>query len=301
MPGIAESDSSARAKLVLRLMCCLGRGGQRRFGGFNSTSASDQQNCKTTFGWFLFFLLGCRFDTLNLFNFAYMSVVVSMRHYLSIGHLSAALLFAKQCQDLEESAKSTPIDGTERRLHAAYAVSSIILAAAFLEATINELFSDCADADSAERLSDLQARSLMGRLWGKGVPRTAAYSILEKYEIALELNGKPAIDPGAMPYQDVKLLVDLRNALIHYEPETIACHGVNQQHKFEKRLAGKFATNQLTGAGNPFYPDKVLGAGCARWAINAAVAFADEFFHRLGIAATYEHVRSLYLNVDDDR
>lgn len=162
-------------------MFLLARGGRRRFGWFNDHSGSICIT-KTTFGWFLFFLLGCRFDTSDLFNLAYMSVVVSMRHYLSIGHLSAALL----------SAKSTPIDSSERRLHAAYAVSSVI-------------------------------------------------------------------------------------------------------------LAGKFATNQLTGAGNPFYPDKVLGAGCDRWAINAAVAFADEFLHRLGIAATYEHVCSLHLNVDDDR
>ncbi len=52
-------------------------------------------------------------------------------------------------------------------------------------------------------------------------PRTASYPILDKYEIALELNGMDPISNSSNPYQDVKLLVDLRNSLIHYEPETI--------------------------------------------------------------------------------
>src|SRR3546814_369824 len=171
------------------------------------------------------------------------------------------------------------------------AVSSVIVSTAFLEATINELFSDCADAHSTERIAALQTKHLMGRLWEKGIPRTAAYPILDKYEIALELNDKSPIDSGTNPYQDVKLLVELRNALIHYEPETIVGHSgheVPKLHKFQKRFAGKFDANPLTGAGNPFYPDKILGAGCAKWVVKAAVAFTDEFFQRLRISPTYD-------------
>src|SRR3546814_10041319 len=117
------------------------------------------------------------------------------------------------------------------------------------------------DAHSTERIAALQTKHLMGRLWEKGIPRTAAYPILDKYEIALELNDKSPIDSGTNPYQDVKLLVELRNALIHYEPETIVGHSgheVPKLHKFQKRFAGKFDANPLTGAGNPFSPDKIL-------------------------------------------
>lgn len=227
-----------------------------------------------------------------------MSITISMRHYLSLSHLSAAALFAKQCSDVESIAGATPFDSQERRQHNAYAVSSVIVSAAFLEATINELFSDCADEHRTQRIAALQAQILMGRLWKKGIPRTASYSILEKYEIALELNGKSAINSGANPYQDAKLLVELRNALVHYEPETVVSHSGHEApkpHKFEKRFSGKFDINPLTGLGNPFYPDKLLGAGCAQWAVTAAVAFTDEFFHRLGTTPTYEHVRPTYL------
>lgn len=227
-----------------------------------------------------------------------MSITISMRHYLSIGHLSAAALFASQCKEIEYTAQSTPIDSPQRRQHNACAISSVIVSAAFLEATINEMFSDCSDAHSTERIASLPARNLMANLWKKGIPRTAAYPIVEKYEIALELNGKPTFSTGTSPYQDVKLLIELRNALIHYEPETIVGYSggeTPQPHKFEKRLKGKFPINALTGLGNPFYPDKVLGAGCAEWAVRSAVAFTDDFFQRLGITPTYEHVRATYL------
>ncbi|EPD43268.1 MULTISPECIES: hypothetical protein [Delftia] len=223
-----------------------------------------------------------------------MSINISMRHYLSIQHLLASALFSKQCQELEATAFLTPFDSIERTRHKSYAISSIMVSAAFLEATINELFADCADGHSTARLSPLPARGLMGRLWARSIPRTAAYPILEKYDIALELNDKEPFDPGINPYQDAKLLTELRNALIHYEPETIVAIGgdeTRKPHKFEKRLRGKFALNSLTGAGNPFYPDKVLGAGCAEWAVKTAVDFTDAFFGRLGIPATYDHVR----------
>lgn len=223
-----------------------------------------------------------------------MSIAIASRTYLSVTHLSAAALFAKQSRDIESSGTLMSLDATGLRQHHACVVSAVIMSAAFLEANINELFSDCADEQFARNLSTLRAKDLMGRLWEKGIPRTASYSILEKYEIALELNDKAGFNTGATPYQDVKLLVELRNALIHFEPETIQSHSVNEAqkvHKFEKRFAGKFSPNALTGAKNPFYPDKLLGAGCANWAIMSAVAFTDEFYERLGTEPIYEYVR----------
>lgn len=227
-----------------------------------------------------------------------MSVSISMRSYLSISHLSAASLFAKQCSELEKSIDPLKIDPDLRREHNACAISSIILSAAFLEAVINEIFSDCAEDYVTERISQLPAKDLMARLWKLGIPRTASYPILEKYEIALELNNKEPVPQGFSPYQDAKLLIELRNALIHFEPETITSHSSSEErkvHKFEKRLLGKFQENRLVSLGNPFYPDKVLGAGGASWAVSSAVNFADIFFKNIGILPTYEHVRSTFL------
>lgn len=225
-------------------------------------------------------------------------ISMSFRQYLSISHLSAAALFSQRTTKLESVltlGDSTSHDGI--REHQACVVTSIMLSVAFLEASINELWADCSEGFDPLRIEGLQNSEVMGALWRKSPLKRS--TMLEKYELALELNARPALSRDTSPYQDVKLLIDLRNALVHYEPETI--FGFNDdyenrgtEHKFKKKLRGKFEPNRLTGAGNPFYPDKVLGAGCARWAIASAVAFTDSFFEKLGIPCMYGHVRSAY-------
>jgi len=55
---------------------------------------------------------------------------------------------------------------------------------------------------------------------------------------------------------------------------------------------GRFVLNALTGQGNPFWPDKLLGAGCARWAQQVTMTFIDAFFSRLDLPAPYDNVRA---------
>lgn len=145
-------------------------------------------------------------------------------------------------------------------------------------------------------LRSFPAADLMGRLWKREITRTARYSIIEKYEIPLEINGKQELDRSTNPYQDAKLLVELRNALIHYEPYTVLASSTGKTepalvHKFKKRFKGKFALNPLTGPGNAFYPQKLLGHGCALWTIKTALAFSDAFYDALGVEPKYSQIR----------
>ncbi|MET3457112.1 hypothetical protein [Pseudomonas kilonensis] len=226
------------------------------------------------------------------------SISISSRHYLSISHLSAAALFSQRAMALEPVLTlGEPASNEGLREHQACVVTSIMLSVAFLEAVINELWADCSEAFDFSRHKDLQNAEVMGALWKRSPLKRS--TMLEKFELALELNMKPALSRDASPYQDVKLLVELRNALVHYEPETIFnfsndSENTEVEHRFEKRLRGKFEINRLTGPGNPFYPDKVLGAGCARWAITSAVAFTDDFFGKLGVPSMYGDVRKMY-------
>lgn len=225
------------------------------------------------------------------------SLSISSRHYLSISHLSAAALFSQRAAELEPMLTLGDTASNEGlREHKACVVTSIMLSVAFLEASINELWADCQEVFDPRRLEGIQSREVMAALW-KRTPLKRA-TMLEKFELALELNKKPELSKGSSPYQDVKLLIELRNALVHYEPETILdfsdVREKGAEHKFEKSLRGLFVHNKLTGPGNPFYPDKVLGAGCAQWAVKNAVAFADVFYARLGIPCMYEHVRNVY-------
>ena len=43
--------------------------------------------------------------------------------------------------------------------------------------------------------------------------------------------------------------------------------------------------------GNPFYPDKALGHGCAEWAVNTALAYADAVHTALGLKPIYDAMR----------
>jgi hypothetical protein len=69
---------------------------------------------------------------------------------------------------------------------------------AFLEGTINQLFQDAHDNDLGY-LQGLDPRAIraMAAMWGHGVPRTARYPVLKKFEIALTLAGKPQLPLGA--------------------------------------------------------------------------------------------------------
>ena len=66
----------------------------------------------------------------------------------------------------------------------------------------------------------------------------------------------------------------------------------NKRKKIEAQLRKQFPDNVLmNGSGNPYYPDKCLGAGCATWAVASATAFADLVFESLNIRPNYQRVK----------
>jgi len=76
-------------------------------------------------------------------------------------------------------------------------IGATFCAVAFLEGTINQLFQDAHDNDLGH-LKGLDARAIqaMATMWGHGVPRTARYPVIKKFEIALALAGKPQLLRG---------------------------------------------------------------------------------------------------------
>jgi hypothetical protein len=91
---------------------------------------------------------------------------------------------------------------------------------------------------------------------------------------------------GSNPYQDARLVIDIRNALVHYRPKSL---GNTQLHPLAAKVAGKFPLNPLmAGSQNPVFPDHVLGHGCTEWAWRSCMTLADEFSGRLGIRPNYQ-------------
>jgi hypothetical protein len=212
------------------------------------------------------------------------SVSGASRHYVAGQHLWSARHYARLCTELEaEKMGKTAFDIQ----HRAYAVSAVLSAVVFLEALVNETFQDAADGQ-ASRIAPLDHRciALMGEFWNASEAGSRYVGILDKFKMALLFADRPRLDPGGDPYQDAKLLIGIRNRLMHFRP---AWTTAGEETREEGRLKGKFAPNALmAGTGNPWFPDKCLGAGCAQWSWKTSLALADEWTKRLGIPRPYQ-------------
>ena len=162
-------------------------------------------------------------------------------------------------------------------------LAAVIMASLAVEAAVNELFLD---------------HELFGRsIWFKGIPDDVAkalsgafdtevdtYPTMVKCQIALAIAGKSRLDFGRGAAQEMRLLIELRNALVHHRPVTVA-HG-NPPHEskdlVERQLAKRFSLAKIFGNTAPFRWRGCLGAGCAEWATKTSKGFQKEFFDQLG-------------------
>ena len=96
-------------------------------------------------------------------------------------------------------------------------------------------------------------------------------------------------------------VIKLRNELIHFKPvwQEHGPRDMKDQTKWEKSLSNQFAVNPLAGAANPYFPDKMLGHGCAAWCIDSVLAFSDQFWQSVGVTPIYESHRTLIANIQE--
>jgi hypothetical protein len=222
-------------------------------------------------------------------------------HWFSCDQAVAAVTFARRCGELEANPKTPGDDERARGLtwstddqreHRSCAIASILSSVTFLEASINELFAS-ASHPNLEVGGNLAAAE-RNRLAG-AADLTSNNRLLDRFQLALYLLNSEAFDAGNhQSYQDAKILVSLRNELVHYKPRfREVTSEFSDSAKWAKALFQKhFSLNPFTGSGNAFFPDKCLGYGCTVWAWNAALSFADEFYARVGVRPAYDTMRS---------
>ncbi|MEZ4554043.1 MAG: IS1595 family transposase [Dehalococcoidia bacterium] len=208
-----------------------------------------------------------------------------MRSYFSTHLLWMAQRLSREIATIEDAHHGRSVFDT---YHRGLVLSSIQSSVGFVEAMINELFQDAADGHGDPNSNYLiplpeTVREGMRIYWRS--TKGGWSETLGKYEQLLELASAGSLDHGSQPYQDARMLIRLRNTVVHYRPETSYSDDVG---KLERRLQGKFTGNRLMqGSGNPWWPDHCLGAGCAEWAHTAAKRFVDHVVDRLGIDPNY--------------
>jgi len=212
---------------------------------------------------------------------------IKMRVYFSSYHLWAADHLAKLARQIEDThLRRSRFDIK----HRAYVTNSIFSSVAFMESAINELFQDASERYTAY-LSSLpeQAVTLLADYCNRTTQKKRrGKSILGKYKLSLHLCGKKPFEEEESPYKEVNHVVQLRNTLVHYKPQTL---GGDAIHQLTSQLMGQFPENKLmAGSGNPYFPDKVLGYGCAEWATSSVRKFCDVFFSEIGVIPNYQQV-----------
>jgi hypothetical protein len=143
---------------------------------------------------------------------------VAMRSYFSTHHLWAAENCAARAAEIEVLHAGPARFEIEHRAHV---LGAITMSVGFIEAMVNELFLDAMDSHGATGdgyIAPLpqRARELMRGWWSQcDDPRE---SLLDKCQLLLLFAARPKLDTSAQPYQDVQLLVKLRNTIVHFKP-----------------------------------------------------------------------------------
>lgn len=214
---------------------------------------------------------------------------IRLRSSLTTQRIQSAVLFANWAKLIEEQRTlGAQID------HRAYVISSITESVAFLEATASEFLCNVLDGVLLPWMPKMTEDVI---ITFKNEYETLEWEpIVEKFKSILKICGLEPISNGSQPGQDCNTLIKLRNDLTHYKPQW-RMTGKNKSSADESRvtkLDGRFSTNPFVSEHNPFFPDRVLGFGCAEWAINTAVKYADEFYIRLQVRPPYEDIKDRF-------
>ena len=217
------------------------------------------------------------------------SLRVVMRKYFSSHLMSSAAKLADLAKQIEDQHSGQSRFDLE---HRTYVLSSVVSAVGFLEAMINELFQDAYDGNAPDggAITPLSSntRQLMKEYW-RSMEQGERGRILDKYQALLTFAGQPAMEDGAQPYQFAKLVTQLRNAIVHFRPQDLSA---DEPTLMERRLRGKFDDNRLMeGSGNPWWPDKCLGWGCADWSLRSVTALTDHVVGAVGLRPNYVVLR----------
>jgi hypothetical protein len=82
-------------------------------------------------------------------------------------------------------------------------------------------------------------------------------------------------------------VIALRNWSVHYRPQSYSHDEPDLRAKIEDARSRIVENALMTGSNKPWFPDRALGAGCARSAVQTVRAFVDEFVAAMGCRADY--------------
>lgn len=158
---------------------------------------------------------------------------------------------------------------------------SIIYSCMFAEAGINAVFDHYLYPKSSTEQTNYPTR-LFRRICGvKSGKLIESIDVFEKMDILLAFIDSPSMPKGENPYQNMKLLVELRNAIIHSRPEgeihlaSGKSSELGKLKRLEGKLEGKFKFNSFANEEASIVPPmfRIATPECALWAVDTATNF----------------------------
>jgi hypothetical protein len=228
-----------------------------------------------------------------------MSIGSSGFKYWSAQHIQSAARLTADAHEIERA-----VDGVNEEIkggnyrgitkYRACVTGAVFSSVAFLEAAINEVFAQSPPYMHAfQNVPGDDVAAITGAapvVVGRRGP-----SMLDKYQLACTLIRRPKLDTGHEPFQSVYALVSLRNELIHYIPEWIDV--ATSPQRLVQLLWNRFPLSPFEPESLGQHLDRCISYGCARWAVEGSLSFADEFFSRTGLSGFYQisvpHARTL--------
>jgi hypothetical protein len=164
-------------------------------------------------------------------------------------------------------------------------VAAIMESTAFLEARVNEVLRDAAEDDPNQCGNLIHLAPATVSLlteFGRNDRLDRSLSALDKYNLVLTCAAQPRIDTGRRPGQDVVALFILRNALVHFKPETQ--WDDDEGHRMERLLRHLVPPSLLLLPDHePWWPAQTLTAGVAEWSCAVSKHLVREWEAAIGL------------------
>lgn len=200
---------------------------------------------------------------------------------MALLHLRAAAFFSDRTKALElDHAGQTLGAFWDEILY--HATATVFASIAGLEAYANERFRLGARYDQLAPAERQGAREKFYKRLG----------LVKKFQILVEQEGFAPLELDQDPCKAVRILVELRNGLVHFKPEQTATldHSGSiaaavTDEDLHVKLSGELKDegiqpSQFFGASEPLFPRGWANSMCTSWAVRSASALVKDFEQR---------------------
>jgi hypothetical protein len=190
-------------------------------------------------------------------------------------YLCAAIHFHKSVETVEQTNKGKEY-GEFWDVAQYNAVACVLTAVAAIEAYANEIYADRMQIFGTEGLHEIdEMMRINSRNMGNLGP-------IAKLELFLRMAKAKNLSRGRDPYRSICAIVELRNALVHFQPEPNS--KAPRHEALSKKLRSCIKPGPFIKAEKePLFPRLWVSASSTKWVVTSTIAFVREYEKLAGI------------------